>query len=894
MFAALGPVVAIASLVDARIQGRKKARREKARFDAELAITRQEITEAHDAERVARDETAPSGSLIVERKALDLARWSSGPESIAISLGRGTTSSTVSMEGVRPSRSAEEAETAIAELARSASRLQNAPIVVDPRLGIGFCGPRVSALSAARGVLVQLAMALSPRDYWWAASGPVASEIEWLAALPHARSNSPSAGPSTAGPSTAEPTTIGPTTIGFGAIGSDEPFVSIVVAARASELPVGCRIVLTVDAGSSAIVSHPDPRLRAPIEPELVSLEQAISWADSARAIAMRDGLVADDRSIPDSVPLAPLLGSGGRGLACAPVVGATGPVVIDLAAHGPHAIVGGSTGSGKSEFLSSWVLAMAAAHSPAEVTFLLVDFKGGSAFTPIAALPHVVGVLTDLDEATCERALSSLRAELRHRERALADAGHRSVESSDLPRLVVVVDELAAMMNDFPELHALFTDIAARGRSLGVHLILCTQRPAAVARDGVLANADLRISLRVNNRADSVAVVGTDAAASLSASETGRAVLCIDGTAELVQVALASSTDAAAVVARWPGPWRPRRPWCDPLPEVLPMASLPLGAFGLVDEPGEQRQEPARFEPVELGHVLVLGAARSGKSTALAAIAEASGSAVGVPPDVEGAWDAVVAAHTMGAGLLVLDDLDSLVPRFGEEHRAAFLDSLERLLRDGPDRGLRLAVASQRIVGEVQRLAALFPTRLLLPQAAKHEYVMAGGEPSRYRPGRKPGRGEWFGREIQVAIGAAPVVVADRPPPRLLGPRRLPESRRALVVVSPRPAAVASRLRESFSVVEIAGNPADPRELVVSEGDRSLAIVGDPDEWQSRWGAIGALRQRADVVFEGCSLPEYRALTRSRELPPPLAPGSHGCWLLAEDATVSRALLPR
>src|SRR5690606_24676261 len=105
-----------------------------------------------------------------------------------------------------------------------------------------------------------------------------------------------------------------------------------------------------------------------------------------------------------------------------------------------------------------------------------------------------------------------------------LRDLGVRDIgQAPALARLVIVVDEFAAMLDGFPDLHALFVDIAARGRSLGLHLILCTQRPAGVVKDSLLANCGLRMSLRVNNRADSTAILATDAAALIPATLPGR-----------------------------------------------------------------------------------------------------------------------------------------------------------------------------------------------------------------------------------------------------------------------------------------------------------------------------------------------------------------------------------
>ena len=166
-------------------------------------------------------------------------------------------------------------------------------------------------------------------------------------------------------------------------------------------------------------------------------------------------------------------------GLAARFLLGPDGPIDLDLVADGPHAIVGGTTGSGKSALLTAWILALAAAHPPERLVLLLVDCKGGATFDPLAALPHVAGVVTDLDPEDAERAVASLGAELRRREQAVRDAGGQDITATGLPRLVVVVDEYRALVDRAPDLAALFGDLAARGRSLGVHLVLCTQRPA-------------------------------------------------------------------------------------------------------------------------------------------------------------------------------------------------------------------------------------------------------------------------------------------------------------------------------------------------------------------------------------------------------------------------------
>ena len=452
--------------------------------------------------------------------------------------------------------------------------------------------------------MVQVARDLAPDLHWVAASTTAAA---WVHALPHRLRELPH----------------DDTTVVFGALGSNEPVATISWAATESELPRGCQVVVEVATGGPGrIAQHPDRLLRRELDPTFVSETQAVSWAQRVARDARDAGRGAGAMSMPEAVALRTITrrpDPTDETLACELGVSAAGPVTVDLVADGPHAVVGGTTGSGKSELLVTWVSAMAAAHPPERVCFLLVDYKGGSAFEPLRTLPHTVGLITDLDAVETERALQSLRAELRYRERALAREGARSVEAASLPRLVIVVDEFAAMLLEHPDLQAVFTDIAARGRSLGMHLVLCTQRPAGVIRDGVLANADLRVSLRVNNRADSLAVVGADTAAELPVSPRGRAVVTsAAGEPVVFQVALAERVDIEAAAAAWTGSPPPRRPWCDPLPERVEATALARPAegivVGLVDLPHEQRQATATYDPRVDGHLLVLGGPRSGK----------------------------------------------------------------------------------------------------------------------------------------------------------------------------------------------------------------------------------------------------------------------------------------
>ena len=200
--------------------------------------------------------------------------------------------------------------------------------------------------------------------------------------------------------------------------------------------------------------------------------------------------------------------------------VGARGPVHADLVADGPHALLAGTTGSGKSELLISWLVQLALSRAPDHLTLVLVDYKGGAAFGPLADLPHTAGVLTDLDPAGTQRALSSLEAEVRRRERILAAHGAKDLSCLPprvvVPDLVVAVDEFATLAGEHAEVLDSLVRIAAQGRSLGIHLILATQRPQGAVSPAIRANTSLRVCLRVLDAADSRDVLGHDGAARL------------------------------------------------------------------------------------------------------------------------------------------------------------------------------------------------------------------------------------------------------------------------------------------------------------------------------------------------------------------------------------------
>ncbi len=207
------------------------------------------------------------------------------------------------------------------------------------------------------------------------------------------------------------------------------------------------------------------------------------------------------------------------------------GLLKIDMRADGPHALVAGTTGAGKSELLQSFVCSMATSYSPNKVNFLFVDYKGGTAFADCATIPHSVGMVTDLDEYLAQRVLISLNAELKRRESLLREYGAKDLITLEKkfpqhcpPSLLIVIDEFAALVREVPDFVEGVVDIAQRGRSLGLHLILATQRPAGVVNDNIRANTNLRIALRIADTSDSNDVIGTDEAARIPRSIPGRA----------------------------------------------------------------------------------------------------------------------------------------------------------------------------------------------------------------------------------------------------------------------------------------------------------------------------------------------------------------------------------
>ena len=316
-------------------------------------------------------------------------------------------------------------------------------------------------------------------------------------------------------------------------------------------------------------------------------------------------------------------------------------PVVLDLAesargGDGPHGWVVGATGTGKSQLLRRLVVGLAAGRSPDDVAFVLVDFKGGAAFDDLAALPHVAGVLTNLDDSReqgdAHRLISALQAEVRRRQRALRVAGvpdlttYRSDQRLDPePDLVVVVDEAAELLGSCPEVLDTFATIGRVGRSLGIHLVLAAQRPEEARLRSLEGALRFRICLRTLTTADSVAVVRDPGAATLPAAP-GWALLAVDAAPQQFRVTPVNAVPATTSAERARPVWHPPLPSIAPMP-VPAMPDEPAAALevrlGLGDAPQTQWQGWVSLAlEGSAGHLAVVGAPRTGRTSTLRTIA--------------------------------------------------------------------------------------------------------------------------------------------------------------------------------------------------------------------------------------------------------------------------------
>jgi S-DNA-T family DNA segregation ATPase FtsK/SpoIIIE len=737
LFMLLSPVMVIGSWIESRRQTGSATRGARRAHAEQLARFTTEVVDRAGTVTTFLRESLPDPAEVVRRATDPSPRlWERRPDDddfLYLSAGLGD-------RVIRPPLDSRRTPSAAAESVLAANeRLRMAPILVDLQHGgvVGIVGPRPATLASARSLMCQAAVLHGPADLQIAVlTEPERSEEwDWAKWLPHARDPARggdarllAADPARAAELAGELMERAPADSRFllavldsdgliqgrGAVGrallrSDESVSGIVIAESTERLPAICNTVLELEQGTAEAVMR-RPQAGESVDPLLVAGLSPTTARECALGLARFEDsdLQVAGGSLPSEVALLPLLGMGEptpealarRWRAAAPhtsleatfALAEDGPFTLDLVLDGPHGLIAGTTGSGKSELLRSLVAALAASHDPARLNLVLIDYKGGSAFAECAELPHTVGLVTDLDEQLGARALRSLEAELRYRERVLGE--YRAADliayqelardraAPALPRLLVIIDEFATLAAELPDFVASLVGIAQRGRSLGVHLLLATQRPSGAVNENIRANANLRICLRVQTPQDSSDVIDSPDAARIGRTQPGRAHVRL-GPSELIPIQTALVTGSTAAVPAHPvavrmfefaapdgdvadpqrpehsdlqrlvaaardafaslGAPPPRRPWLPPLAPRVDLEDLlalgparPLaGERGLVvplalaDDPDAQAQYPVGWN-LDAGNLLLYGLGGSGTTTTLQSIALALAGAAG------------------------------------------------------------------------------------------------------------------------------------------------------------------------------------------------------------------------------------------------------------------------
>ncbi|MHA0285881.1 type VII secretion protein EccCa [Mycobacterium sp. C3-094] len=585
------------------------------------------------------------------------------PEFLHVRLGIGHVAATTSvvLPDLGPDDGADPVTaTAVRELATRRSSVHDVPVLVSllQARTVTVTGEPSACRAVVRALVCQAAIAHSPAVLSIAIASGDSADWDWLTWLPHTRSTDAVRHRLVVADGGAPPVADGVT----------------IVCVRAARSPV------VVDSDGVVIPARHDLLSR----PEALACARRVARWSPQRASSRRDGWPAlmgiGDPGIFD--PIARWSQPTGASLRVPIGVGEDGSVVeLDIkeaaaGGMGPHGLCVGATGSGKSEFLRTLVLGMITAHPPDELNLVLVDFKGGATFLGLETVNHVSAVITNLaDEAPLvARMRDALSGEITRRQELLRAAGnladltaYRNARTRDprlapLPSLFVVVDEFSELLSQHPDFADLFVAVGRLGRSLGVHLLLASQRLDEGRLRGLEAHLSYRVCLKTFSAADSRAVLGVPDAHQLPARPGAAFLKTAAGQLTRFQAAFVSGqvpvaapmSESRRIVVRpltsgWANPaerteqsrpllttmlaalrgcgpaahrvWLPplrRSPLLDDLLDGFEPSALQV-PIGLIDRPFEQRYEPLVVDlSAAAGNAAIVGAPQSGKSTAL------------------------------------------------------------------------------------------------------------------------------------------------------------------------------------------------------------------------------------------------------------------------------------
>ncbi|RAN79292.1 hypothetical protein B5P43_15370 [Bacillus sp. SRB_336] len=542
-----------------------------------------------------------------------------------------------------------------------------------------------------------------------------------------------------------------------------------------------------------------------------------------------------------------------------------TGHEKFSFADDGPHLLVGGTTGSGKSEFLRTLAGSLALTHSPADLQFILIDFKGGAGLRPLQKFPHTSALITDLDGRGMDRLLASLRSEIRRREAVLNQAGTSdadayragpgalgTITSVDVERgarmahLVIIIDEFRVLVDQYPDAMTELMRIAAVGRSLGIHLVMATQRPQGAVSADIRANVTSSVCLRVQTAFDSQDVIGSGVAAFIGVYTPGRAYISRAG---------GPPTEFQSATLRLPAAPRHVRPVAEPAAERLRKQAARPSLAPAVTEAEPQHGRGRGPRPAAAGPPARDSATADGNVDAVAGLLTAAWTMLAQPcgPAAPAACTAVPTPHAQrppasAAATQQDDSADSQAPpQSGSQSLPAYVDAPLVRWRAAP------AVVAPELPARLE-LTGL-QSRLVSDREAGGHAEAAGG--------RAGGAGAGT---IMPGSGADTVLLGlvDVPERQLVAPLAWSPSTHSHV------ACIGTRAASSSAVGLLAAQllgansgrvDAPPPYFYLLDGDRSMqALSRSP--WVGSYVAPSDLRTAARLVLR---LSELATSTEAR-----------------------------